>query len=91
MKKYMLFVVSFILLFSLFILSAEVLSGMFLTSTYTPDINEAWNVSAVLSQQTEILSGSSPFSLTLLLTLLSATVVFFIAQNFSKRIYNNVE
>lgn len=91
MKKYIVFAVSFILLFSLFILSAQVLSGMFLTPTYVPDINEAWNASAVLPQQTEIFSSSNPFSLTLLLALLSSTFAYFISQKFPKHVHNNVE
>ncbi len=91
MKKYMVFVVSFLLLFSLFIVSAEVLSGMYLTSAYTPDIKEAWNANAALPQQTVILSTNSSFLLTLVPALLSATIAYFLSQTFSKRTHNKVE
>ncbi|GEL78456.1 hypothetical protein [Tenuibacillus multivorans] len=76
MKKYFLFAISFILLFSLF----QVLSGMFLTYSYTPDIEEAWNYSANLSQEVVIKGSYAPFLLTLLFAFLSATIAYFISK-----------
>ncbi|ASK61605.1 hypothetical protein CFK37_05200 [Virgibacillus phasianinus] len=76
MKKYIIFAISFILLFSLF----QVLSGMLLTFTYTPDISEAWNLSAN-SQETIIKSSHSSFLLTLFIAFLSATIAYFIPKN----------
>lgn len=84
MKKCIVFAVSFVLLFSLLVFSAELLSGVFLTSSYVPDVNEAWNASASLSQEIKMYSSSSPFLLILLIALLSATAAYFTAQKFSK-------
>lgn len=80
MKKYVVFAISFILLFSLF----QVLSGMLLTITYTPDIAEAWNLSANLSEETIIKSSNSPFLLTLFIAFLSATIAYFIPIKVTK-------
>jgi len=91
MKKYIVFTISFMLLFSLLVVSAEILSGVFLTSMHTPDVIEAWNESATLHQQTKIISSSSPFPLILLFALLSVTIAYFISKRYAKRIRNNVE
>ena len=88
MKKYLIFIVSFILFFSLFFMSAEILFGMFLTATYTPDINEAWNQSATLPGQVDMISSSNPFFFTLLLAFLAGTIAYFIYEKFSKRVQN---
>lgn len=80
MKKYVVFAISFILLLSLF----QVLSGMLLTITYTPDIAEAWNLSANLSEGTVIKSSYSHFLLTLFIAFLSATIAYFIPKKFIK-------
>lgn len=76
MKKYIIFAVSFILLF----FSFQFLSGMFLTLTYTPDIAEAWNLAANLSQEVVIRNNHSPFLLTLFIAFLSATIAYFISK-----------
>lgn len=76
MKKYAIFAISFILLFTLF----QVLSGMLLTFTYTPDIEEAWNMSANLPQETMIKSSHNPFLLTLFIAFLSASIAYFIPK-----------
>lgn len=86
MKKYLMFILSFMLLFSLVTLSIQLLSGIILTSTYTPDVSEAWNASAILPQEIEIISSGSPFLFRLLSVFLSATVAYFISQKFTKRI-----
>lgn len=90
MKKHIVFLVGFILLSSLLILSFQVLSGIFLTSTYTPDIDEAWKTSANLSQEVEIFSSGSSFLFTLITVSLSAIVAYFISHKFTKRVYNEV-
>lgn len=79
MKKYIIFAISFILLFSLF----QVLSGMILTFMYTPDITEAWNTSANLPQEVDIGSNSN-FLLTLFIAFLSATIAYFIPKKITK-------
>jgi len=83
-KKYIIFAISFILLFSLFQFLFQVLSGTLFTFMYTPDIEEAWNSSANLSQEVVIKSNHSPFLLTLFFAFLSATVAYFIPKKFMK-------
>ena len=84
MKKHIIFTVSFILLFSILVLSFELLSGIFLTSTYVPDLNEAWKTSAGLSQEVAIFRSSSPFLPTLLIALLTGTIAYFISHKFPR-------
>lgn len=69
MKKYVIFSISFIILFTLF----QILSGLLLTITYTPHF-----LSANLSNQSSLTSSSSPFLLTLFIAFLSATIAYFI-------------
>jgi len=84
MKKYIVFAISFILLFSLFQLLFQVLSGTLLTFMYTPDMEEAWNSSANLSQEVVFKSNHHPFLLTLFFAFLSATIAYFIPKKFMK-------
>lgn len=81
MKKYITFIVSFILLF----LILQVMSGMLLTLTYTPDIAEAWNVTAQLSQETVIKSHHNSFLLMFLSAILSASFAYFISKKSSSK------
>ncbi|GCD82773.1 hypothetical protein [Parageobacillus thermoglucosidasius] len=74
MKKYMIFLVSFVLLFSL----TQMLSGILLTATYNPDLLETRNISANLSQK--VVFGKSSAVPTLILTVLSATIACFIPK-----------
>ncbi|KKE80114.1 hypothetical protein NSA56_18300 [Oceanobacillus caeni] len=78
MKKYIIFVVSFLLVFSLI----QVLSGILLTYTYTPDMMEAWNLSPNLTQEV-VIKGSHPsLLLTLLIGLISVTIAYFISKKY---------
>jgi len=78
LKKYMIFALSFILLF----VSFQFFGGMFLTYMYTPDINAAWQMGGNLDQETAIKGSHSPFS-TLVLVLLAASLAYFISNKFS--------
>ncbi|WP_156856151.1 hypothetical protein [Oceanobacillus sp. AG] len=80
MKKYLVFIVSFIVMFIVF----QVLSGMFLTWIYTPDISSAWSMSAGLSQKT-VITGSNSFGLPLLTAALAASVAYVILVKFAGR------
>ncbi|SFA95490.1 hypothetical protein SAMN04488072_104126 [Lentibacillus halodurans] len=80
MKNYIIFTTSFILLFSLF----QILSGLFLTFTYTPGIEEAWNMSAGLPEEAVIISGGSSFLRTLIFGFLAATIAYFIPKKMTK-------
>lgn len=84
MKKFIIFSVSFIALFSIL----QVLSGIFLTAVYTPDMDEAWEMSANLPQGVILRSGGSPFLSALLLAFISASVAYFISERISKRTKN---
>lgn len=90
MRKHIVFLVGFILLSSLFILSIQVLSGIFLTSIYTPDIGDAWKESATLPQEIEVFSSGRSFLFTILSVTLSAIVAYFISDKFTKRVYKEV-
>jgi len=84
MKKYIVFAISFILLFSLFEFLFQVLSGILSTFMYTPDMEEAWNSSANLSQEVVIKSNHRSFLLTLFIAFLSATIAYFIPKKFMR-------
>ncbi|WP_087973479.1 hypothetical protein [Oceanobacillus rekensis] len=81
MKKYIIFAISFLLLFSLL----QVISGLLLTFMYTPDITEAWNTSANLSQEVVIKSGNNHYLLTLVFAFISATIAYFIPNKIVKK------
>jgi hypothetical protein len=78
MKNYIIFLSSFILLFSLF----QVFSGWFLTFTHIPDITDAWNLSDHLPQ--EVVFVESPLIPTLIFAIFSATIAYFISKKFTK-------
>lgn len=84
MKKHIIFLVFFILLFSLVTLSAQLVSGLFLTSTYIPDLNEAWKSSEILPKEVEIYSVGRSVLFNLISVTLSAIVAYLIALKFKK-------
>ncbi|MGP4071069.1 hypothetical protein ACTWQB_00770 [Piscibacillus sp. B03] len=75
MKSFFVFAISFLLLF----LIIQVISGMFLTLTYAPDISEAWEASAALSNETVINRGYDHSLLTLLIAFISASLAYLIS------------
>jgi len=77
-KNYIIFAISFIVLFSAF----QILSGYFLTLFYTPDVTEAWN-QAGNSSSSVVIKGSSFFT-SLFFAFLVATVAYFIPKIFVK-------
>ncbi|WP_026907388.1 hypothetical protein [Paucisalibacillus globulus] len=81
MKKYSIFAISFIVLFSIF----QVLSGVLLTFIYTPSIEDAWNMSSSLPKEVIISSNHSPFLVQLLIAFLSATIAYFIPKKFRSK------
>lgn len=74
MKKYFVFIISFILLYVAF----QILSGVILTAFYTPDFSA---IEGNLSQ--EVVFGEVN-SIPLLVTLLIATFAYFLSQKISK-------
>jgi hypothetical protein len=74
MKKYMVFIVSFGLLYIVF----EILSGMILTSMFTPDFP---STASGLSKEVAFGTHSS---LPVLMGLLAATLAFFISHKVNK-------
>lgn len=81
MKKYLLFVFSFILLFGVF----NVFSGMLQTVFYQPNPTtlSLWNNVDQLSS--EVVFVKSSLLPTIMIALFSATVAFFIQNRLSKR------
>lgn len=79
MKKYIIFVVSFLLLFTIL----QYLAGMLFTLMYSPDIDEAWKMAGVLSEETVIKGNTIPFLLTLCSALLAASIAYFIPKKFN--------
>lgn len=78
MKKYAIFAISFILLFTLFFGAFEVLSGMILTSMYTPNVGGAWSSVANLPQEIIVQSSQNPFILTSIIAFFAATIAYFV-------------
>lgn len=69
MKKFSVFIISFVTLYIVF----QVVSGLILTAFYTPNFTSVAND---LSQEVSFGSSSNP----LLLALLTATVAYFLSQ-----------
>ena len=78
-KRYIVFSISFIILFVLF----QVLSGYFLTLFYTSDPTSAWDKSESLPSNIAI-KGRFSF-IPLLFSFLAATIAYFIPEFFVKR------
>jgi|GEM_PF-1323011 len=78
-KKYIIFAISFIVLFLVF----QMVSGYFLTLFYTPDITEAWNQAGNLSSSV-VMKGSFPF-ISLFFAFLAATLAYFTPKIFVKK------
>ncbi|CAH0346098.1 hypothetical protein BCI9360_02416 [Bacillus sp. CECT 9360] len=74
MKKYFVFIISFILLYTVF----QILSGAIITAFYTPDL---YTITGNLSQ--EVVLGETS-SIPLLVSLLIATTAYFLAQKVFK-------
>ena len=70
MKKYFVFIISFILLYTVF----QILSGMILTAFYTPDFS---TIEGNFSQNVVFGEGTS---IPLLVTLFIATSVYFLSK-----------
>ncbi|MDY0404337.1 hypothetical protein P5G51_001940 [Virgibacillus sp. 179-BFC.A HS] len=79
MKKYIIFAISFIILFSAF----QILSGYFLTLFFTPDITEAWNQAGNLPNSV-VMKGTSSF-IPLFFAFLAATLAYFTPKIFVKK------
>jgi len=74
MKRFILFLSSFIFLFVVF----QMLSGLILTSLYLPNIEEAWEMSAGLSSEVTMVGTSSiP---TIIGAVLAATIAYFVPK-----------
>ena len=71
MKKYFVFIISFILLYTVF----QILSGMILTAFYTPDFS---TIEGNFSQN--VVFGEGITSIPLLVTLFIATSVYFLSK-----------
>ena len=80
MKKYIIFAISFIFLFSAF----QILSGYFLTLFYTPDITSAWNQAGNLSSNVVIKGEGGSFFTALFFAFLAATIAYFTPKIFVK-------
>lgn len=78
MKKYLIFILSFFLLF--FIL--QISSGILLTATYTPEITDAWYKSQSLTQ--EVAFGEQSQIPTILMAGLAATLAYFVPKKWAK-------
>ncbi|WP_243388014.1 hypothetical protein [Bacillus kexueae] len=78
MKRFLVFFGSFIVIFSLF----QVLSGMFLTTVYTPDISKAWDSASHLSN--EVVIGGNPVWPTFFIALFSAVCAYFLSKAIKK-------
>ncbi|RDW20493.1 hypothetical protein [Oceanobacillus chungangensis] len=70
MKKYLIFIFCFVLLYIVF----QILSGWLLTALYTPDIS---SISNIASQ--EVVSGQASI-ISFFATLLVATLAYFLSQ-----------
>ena len=78
MKKYAIFLSSFMLLFTLLHISA----GLLVTATYTPDPTNAWELSHPLTQ--EVTFGDQSQIPTLLIATLAATLAYLVPTRWGK-------
>ncbi|MGE7604435.1 hypothetical protein ACQKL5_18470 [Peribacillus sp. NPDC097675] len=79
MKKYLLFILSFLLLFNLL----QILAGILLTATYTPESINARDMSHSLSQ--EVTFGAPSQIPTLLIATLAASLAYLVPKKWAKK------
>ncbi|GGK05620.1 hypothetical protein GCM10007063_30050 [Lentibacillus kapialis] len=82
MKKYIIFIISFAVLFSVFEFLFQIISGYLMTSFYMPDITSAWNQSENLPSNV-VIKGSS-YLASLLFALLAAIFAYITSKIFIK-------
>lgn len=86
MKKYIIFSISFIAAFTLL----QVVSGIFITVTYMPDMEVARNMGTFLSQETFIVGSDSSLLPAIFIAFLSASIAYIIPNKFTSAT-NNVK
>lgn len=79
MKKYIVFLISFVISFVLL----QLIYGAVLLFNYTPDIAGAWDQVGSLSSSV-VITGSTSFMPVLFVALLAATVAYFTPKLFMK-------
>ena len=79
MIRYILFAISFLVLFTVF----QVLAGYVATLLYTPDIANAWKEAGHASSEV-VITGSSRI-ISLILAFLAATFAYFLPNLFVKK------
>lgn len=79
MKRYIVFGVSFIVLFMLL----QILSGYFMTLLYNPDKSRAWNQTGNLSNSVVI--GGSSYIVSLMTAGIAAIIAYFISKKLCKQ------
>lgn len=79
MKRYLIFILSFLFLFVFLNISA----GLLLTATYTPDVTNAWERSRQLSQ--EVTFGNRSPIPTFLIATLAATIAYVVSARWAKK------
>lgn len=78
MKKFIIFIGSFIVLLTVF----QIATGLFLTATYQPGVEEAWNKSAGLSSEVTMIGSSAAPSI--IIAILAAAVAYLIPEGLRK-------
>lgn len=72
MKKYFLFTSSFVVLFVVVFFVAEIVSGLYLTALYTPNIDAAWASRGALAQEAGIVGRTQSFIMPLFIGVIAA-------------------
>lgn len=85
MKKYAVFAGSFIVVFSLFLGLLQIVSGLFLTSKYTPAIDEAWSTSANGTSQVVLEGSQFSFVPMVFLAFIAASVAYLIVMKVNNK------
>ncbi len=85
MKKHVLFIGCFVLLFVLINVGAQVLSGVFFTAQYTPSIGEAWTESSTLTQEIPFYTAGNTVLFTVASVSISAIIAYVISIKMTHR------
>lgn len=78
MKKFLLFMISFTLVF----LILQTASGMIITTIYPVSVGDAWSQSASLPQETMVSGSILTSVITLFIVLISAAAAYFVQKIF---------
>lgn len=84
MKRYLLFAGSFVVLFAVVFFVAEIVSGLYLTTLYTPNVDAARSSSGLM-QEASMISSSPSFLMLLFIGFIAAIGAYTLTEKLAAK------